>query len=336
MVRSVVRLLVVGALLAVAAQGQAATPGVEEGVRELAIQLANAMSGEAAVQGGGSGSIRKLAVIEFSDLNGYRSTLGPFIAEELTTQLFVAKPGVFDIVERQQLAKVLQEQKLGATGLFDAETIANIGKILGIQAIITGSIADLGEEIKINARLISVESARVFAAASVKCPKKGMVETLMRQGAANESAGGQPADRASGRQAQASDVYFQNSLVRITVQSISLSKAKVDGTLALQLENLSGTSLFLTVNSDATGIIDNKGNAIGVNRISGITWEREQWTEKGDFTRFDSKSRSTLAISFRVNGGSIGNLLTFSAEFLMLEGDKMSRFSVGIPNIELR
>ncbi len=37
--------------------------------------------------------LKKLAVVEFTDLNGYRSALGPFLAEELTTQLFEAKPG---------------------------------------------------------------------------------------------------------------------------------------------------------------------------------------------------------------------------------------------------
>jgi curli biogenesis system outer membrane secretion channel CsgG len=107
------------------ATGQASSD-LENSIHTLAVQMADAMA---------SGSVRKLAVVEFSDLNGYRSTLGPFITEELTTQLMVVKPGAFDIVERQQLAKVLEEQKLGATAILDAESIAKVGRSLASRSL---------------------------------------------------------------------------------------------------------------------------------------------------------------------------------------------------------
>ncbi|MDO8446265.1 MAG: hypothetical protein Q7T53_09210 [Deltaproteobacteria bacterium] len=49
----------------------------------------------------------------------------------------------------------------------------------------TGSITDLGNTVKVNARLIGVESAKVFAVAATKIPKVGIVEKLMAKAAAS-------------------------------------------------------------------------------------------------------------------------------------------------------
>jgi TolB-like protein len=325
------------ALIVLPSTTQAAS-GLEDSIHELAIHLAETMV---------SSSVRKVAVIEFSDLNGYRSALGPFIAEELTTQLFIVKPGAFDVVERQQLAKVLQEQKLSTTSLFDAETIANIGKILGIQAIVTGSIADLGNEIKINARSISVETARVFAAGSTKCPKQGMVENLMRQGAVPGPLGVAATEgRPSGRQIQQSDVFFQNSFLRLTVDSLALSKDKKEATLALRVENLTTTDLLLGVfhrtQRCRTGLIDNQGNKLDPagayqDGAIGIACIEPEYAKAEYFTKFSPKGRSTIIFPFRLMDGEItGDVFSFSAELLMFEAGKVVRFSAGISNIELR
>ena len=59
-------------------------------------------------------------------------------------------------LERRQLARILREQELTASSLFDADNIAELGQMLGIDALVTGSIADLGASVKINARAISV------------------------------------------------------------------------------------------------------------------------------------------------------------------------------------
>jgi hypothetical protein len=51
-----------------------------------------------------------------------------------------ATTNVFDIVERTQLEQVMQEQKLGMSGLVDDSQAAQLGKVLGVDAIITGSV----------------------------------------------------------------------------------------------------------------------------------------------------------------------------------------------------
>ncbi len=107
----------------------------------------------------------KIAIMAFPDLNGNVSNLGKFIPEELTTRLFMTRR--FEVVERSLLNKLLEEQKLGMSGLVDAGSAAEIGKMLGVDAIVTGTITDMGNMIRINARIIATETAGVFAVSSV-------------------------------------------------------------------------------------------------------------------------------------------------------------------------
>ncbi len=121
----------------------------------------------------------KIAIMEFPDLHGNISEFGKFIPEELTTRLFMTRK--FDVLERQLLNKVLDEQNLGLTGLIDASSAAQIGKVLGVEAIVTGTITDIGNMIRINARLISTETAGVFAVASVSIEKDPHIVEMMNR-----------------------------------------------------------------------------------------------------------------------------------------------------------
>ena len=47
---------------------------------------------------------------------------------------------IFSIVERNRLNSILEEQALGQTGIIDNETAVNLGQIVGVDAIIVGSI----------------------------------------------------------------------------------------------------------------------------------------------------------------------------------------------------
>jgi TolB-like protein len=149
---------------------------LEDGVKELADQISKSMM---EMQG------NKIAVIDFSDLNGNVTALGQFMAEELTTQIFNIASGKFEVMERRQLLKLEEELTLGQTGFIEEKSIKKMGQILGVDAIVTGSMTNLDNTIKINARLIGVESAKVFAVASTEISKTGVVAELM----------GKPAER---------------------------------------------------------------------------------------------------------------------------------------------
>lgn len=119
----------------------------------------------------------KIAVIEFSDLQGHVTTFGRYLAEELTTRLF--RSGQFEVIERQLLNKVMEEQKLVSSGIIDAQSAITLGRILGVEAIASGTVTDLGTSVKVNARLISTETGGVFAVASVEIVKDQVVRRLM-------------------------------------------------------------------------------------------------------------------------------------------------------------
>lgn len=68
------------------------------------------------------------------------ANLGRAAADNLANQLF--KTGRFRIIERQQLDKVLAEQNLGASGRVDPSTAARLGKILGVQLVVVGSVSE--------------------------------------------------------------------------------------------------------------------------------------------------------------------------------------------------
>jgi len=122
----------------------------------------------------------KIAIIPFSDLQKQTITvLGSYLAEELTTNLFMT--GKFKIVERSLMKQVLDELKLSQTGVIDPGSAKELGKMAGVDAIVTGTIADLGSYVAVNCRLIETETGEVFAAAKAKIRKDVNIEKIMEE-----------------------------------------------------------------------------------------------------------------------------------------------------------
>lgn len=84
---------------------------------------------------------KRIAVARFNDGAHYHGC-GTGIADMLATAL--VKSGKFMVIERQDLDKVLEEQRLGASGVLTAETAPAMGKILGVDMIVVGSVSELG------------------------------------------------------------------------------------------------------------------------------------------------------------------------------------------------
>ncbi|MBW1821352.1 MAG: hypothetical protein JRI92_06240, partial [Deltaproteobacteria bacterium] len=110
----------------------------------------------------------KIAVLDF-ELKGSgfeTEDMGAIVAEWFITAF--VKDGRFDVIERGLLKKILNEQKLGMSGILDETTATKIGKLLGVKIIISGSVLKLQNILEINARIIDVETASIIAAESVK------------------------------------------------------------------------------------------------------------------------------------------------------------------------
>jgi curli biogenesis system outer membrane secretion channel CsgG len=98
-----------------------------------------------------SATRKRVAVLafEFGTIRRWWSgdwELGRGVSDLVVTQL--VKDGNYRVIERQAIDAVLQEQELGASGRVDAKTAAKIGGVLGVDAIIIGSITQFDFETK--------------------------------------------------------------------------------------------------------------------------------------------------------------------------------------------
>ncbi|MDL2344165.1 CsgG/HfaB family protein [Deinococcus sp. MIMF12] len=81
------------------------------------------------------------------------------LADMLTTDL--SKISKLTVVQREQLDKVLKEQALGASGAVDPGKAAQLGKLLGVQTLLTGSYAAIGRNVRVDLQLINTSTGRV-------------------------------------------------------------------------------------------------------------------------------------------------------------------------------
>lgn len=123
---------------------------------------------------------RTIAVVEFVDLEGRVTNFGRFVAEELITRLYQTRK--FKVIERQLLNKIVAEQKLSLGGMIDQTSAQKLGKLLGVDAIASGTVTDLGKTLRVNARLISTNTGEVFAVAAAEIAKDDSVTALMGAG----------------------------------------------------------------------------------------------------------------------------------------------------------
>jgi len=309
---------------------EAQESGLEESVHQLAVDIAKQMKKR---------NVRKIAIDDFTDLNGYKSALGDFISEELVTNFYSEGMGNFDVVERRELARIVKEQKLGSTGLLNKQSIAKIGKILGVEAIVTGSIAYLGNSIKINARMIGVENAKVFAAAARKISKDATIEELINQSSRSSFTSG-----STGIQSQRFDSYFQNKFLRVEPKTINRSKDKKRLIITLTFRNISKNEIYIALES-SVGLYRRKvnvlldchnGSSVSFPKFIGI---RHVWTGniKEGYSALESGAESVVILTFESKNTIECETFSLVAEMMQHsgQGDKRFHFTVGIQNLKL-
>ena len=113
----------------------------------------------------------KIAIIPFRYLDKRKSAAGDIISERLTTR--IVKIGKLKVIERQLLENVMQELHFETTGAVDMESTKQLGKVLGVEAIINGTIMEIGEaRVEVNARIIKTETAEVLGTSSVEMDRE--------------------------------------------------------------------------------------------------------------------------------------------------------------------
>jgi curli biogenesis system outer membrane secretion channel CsgG len=102
-----------------------------------------------------SGRKKRIAIFDFdyatvhagvAGIFGQDVDIGKGIADLLVTDL--VKDGTFSIIERKALDKIMAEQNFSNSDRANPNSAAKLGKLLGVDAILVGSITEFGNETK--------------------------------------------------------------------------------------------------------------------------------------------------------------------------------------------
>jgi curli biogenesis system outer membrane secretion channel CsgG len=87
---------------------------------------------------------KRIAVVDFEDKSGWGHNIGTGLADMLVTDLVKSKQ--FMVIERQELAKIMEEQGLGMSGAVTPQSAAQVGQLLGVELMVMGSVSEFGEK----------------------------------------------------------------------------------------------------------------------------------------------------------------------------------------------
>jgi TolB-like protein len=82
------------------------------------------------------------------------------------------------VIERQRVNEILEGQGIASIDLMDITNAIEIGKLLAVNYIITGSVVESSKTVVIFGRIINVETTEIESVAQVIAPKNSNVESL--------------------------------------------------------------------------------------------------------------------------------------------------------------
>lgn len=144
-----------------------------------------------------SGSVSKVAVVDFLTLQGSATELGRFLAEELSFNLAqinqygkidfqgkVLTPGkdrnsFYDLIDRTHLATLLKEHQLSMTGIVDPAKTRKIGEVSGVDALVTGTITPFSDRVSVTVKVLDTQTAKVVCSAKTEIPLTSSVRSII-------------------------------------------------------------------------------------------------------------------------------------------------------------
>jgi curli biogenesis system outer membrane secretion channel CsgG len=116
-----------------------------------------------------------IAVWDLDDVSpsgGSRTDLG----ELLSTQVIDAlrKKENVTLVERERLVRILEELHLGTTAVVDEATRLKLGKLAGARWMVFGGYQVIADQMRLDLRLVEVETGRVRKAVQKKTVGAGI------------------------------------------------------------------------------------------------------------------------------------------------------------------
>lgn len=100
---------------------------------------------------------QRVAVLDFTDIDGRGNTLGAHVAEDLRYWLLQTNRQ-YTVLERSALDRVIDEQKLSAEAIIDETSAVEFGKLLATDAIIFGTVVVDRRKATVTAKVIDVQT----------------------------------------------------------------------------------------------------------------------------------------------------------------------------------
>jgi curli biogenesis system outer membrane secretion channel CsgG len=104
------------------------------------------------------------AVWDLEDVSpgGGRPDIGEIMSARVIEVL--QNKGEYTVVERTRLIRVLEELRLGSSTLADEETRLRVGRLVGARFMVFGGYQIIGGVIRVDIRLVEVETGKVLRA----------------------------------------------------------------------------------------------------------------------------------------------------------------------------
>ncbi len=246
---------------------------------------------------------KRVAVMDFdyatvrsqSDaLFGQSVDIGKGMSDLLVKHL--VQDGTYSVIERKALDKILAEQNFSNTDRADPSSAARIGKILGVDAIIVGSITQFGAETKkqnvgggggswggfgiggfghkstkaivtVDARIVDIDTAEILVAADGKGESKRSSTSMLGGGGNWHGWGAGNVDFGSSN--------FENTIIGEAVKGAmqQLSTGLIGGAGRLQARALPAVQATVAF-ADASTVVLNVGSKGGIKVGDKLTIER--------------------------------------------------------------
>ena len=127
-------------------------------------------------------SLPSIAVMDFEGRN-MTAVDAASLADRFRFELMKTKR--FDVMERNEMTIILQEQEFQKTDCVDQSCAVEAGRLIAVRKIVTGTVAKVGGIYTLNVKMLDVETGRIDQNLSEDCDcpiEKVLTETIKRLG----------------------------------------------------------------------------------------------------------------------------------------------------------
>ncbi len=117
-----------------------------------------------------------------SPIGECHSGLGEFLSIRVIQTL--KETGGFNVIERERLSVALEELNLGTSSLMDESTRLRLGRLVMAELMIFGGYLVIADKMRLDLRLVEVESGRILNAVKKTVPAADMAIWLNAAGEA--------------------------------------------------------------------------------------------------------------------------------------------------------